>query len=74
MSYFFRLVLFLSNVMLFCGSVILCLYSLIMILVEPDEWTFRLALLGVGMAGGIISLVLYVVRKNKVPVPGIDYR
>jgi len=74
MSYITRRILFLANVILLLVSCIICIYSVFMLFINPDDWLFTLMLLGIGVITGVFFFVLYVVRKRKFPLPGIDYK
>ncbi|MFH1298092.1 MAG: hypothetical protein ABIJ04_12645 [Bacteroidota bacterium] len=74
MSYIFRRILFLANVILLLGSGALCAYSIFILFTNPEEWLFSLMMLGIGVITGVFFFVLYIVRKRKFPIPGIDYK
>ncbi len=74
MSYIFRRVLFLTNVILLLASGALCCYSVFLFFANPQEWLFSLMKLGVGLFSGAFFLLLFIVRKRKFPLPGIDYK
>lgn len=74
MSYTFRRILHLSNLILILGSMAISVYSIVMLFILPEEWPFLLLLLGIGIVSGLFFLVIYGVRKSKFPFPGIDYK
>ncbi|MFC2102648.1 hypothetical protein ACFLS7_06595 [Bacteroidota bacterium] len=74
MSYIFRRVLFLANLILLLASGALCSYSAFLLFANPQEWLFALMKLGLGLLSGAFCFLLFVVRKRKYPLPGIDYK
>jgi len=74
MSYIFRRILFLVNVILLLASFILCVYSVFTFLMTPDSWLFAFLLLGIGIIATLFFLMIYTIRKRKYPLPGIDYK
>jgi hypothetical protein len=74
MSYFFRRILFIVNVILLLASVTLCIYSVFTFIMTPGAWLFSLLLFGVGITTGLFFLMIYAIRKRTYPLPGIDYK
>ncbi|TSA25485.1 MAG: hypothetical protein D4R67_09955 [Bacteroidetes bacterium] len=74
MWYLIRRVLFLGNVILFLAAFALCIYAVARLILAPDTWLFCLLLFGIGVVSGILLYGLYLVRKSRFPLPGIDYK
>ncbi len=74
MSYIFRRILFIVNVILLLASVALCIYSVFTLIMTPEAWLLSLLLFGVGITAGLFFLMIYTIRKRKYPLPGIDYK
>jgi len=65
---------FLLNVILIIAATGLCIFSIVRLCFNLQDWKFSLLLLSIGIVTGIFSVALYIYRKSKSPLPGIDYK
>jgi len=69
-----RRVLFLFSVIFIITSLGIIVFAFITFFMDTRDWLFPLILLGIGLGSGTVSVILYLVRKSRFPVPGIDYK
>jgi len=62
MWYVKRKMLFLLNVILFIAAIGLCIFSIVRLILEPQDWQTSLLLLAIGIISGIFTFVLYIYR------------
>lgn len=74
MKYMIRRVLFLVNVLLILAAFALSVFAVVRVILAPDKWLFCILLLGIGVVAGILLYGLYLIRKSRFPLPGIDYK
>ena len=74
MSYKVKLILYLITKLFLIAAAFGILYSAYMLFTNLDEWIFWLAALVVNFILLGIFIGLYILRKSKFPLPGIDYK
>jgi|GEM_PF-1193632 len=73
MQYLIRRIFFVANVLLLLAGIAFCLYALVRLILNPSGWVISLILLAVGLMSEFLFARLYIIRKSKFPLPGIDY-
>ncbi len=73
MIYTMRFIFYLINILLIIFSAGAFVSFLVIILLNINLWAARVEYLIVCLGIFIISTIIFVIRKNKWPVPGKDY-
>ena len=73
MNYTFRMIIYLGIKLLLFLSLVMILFSIIMLVFHTDQLLKWLGLTIMGVLSFIIFMFVYLLRKKKCPVPGIDY-
>ncbi len=73
MNYKIRLILYVISKVIIYLSVIGSLYSLVMIFVEQNNFEYWLIRTALFVIVTIITSVLFIIRKAKIPAAGKDY-
>jgi len=73
MNYTIKLILYILSKAFLYASFIGFIYSIVMIFVESEEATYWIVRSALFLILSGIALLLYIVRKSKIPLPGRDY-
>ncbi|MBN1198217.1 MAG: hypothetical protein JXA23_02615 [Bacteroidales bacterium] len=74
MTYLIRRVFFVGNILLLMIGFACCIYAIVRWILEPDAWLFALLLFAIGFLAQLLFSGLYLLRKKRFPLPGIDYK
>lgn len=73
MQYLLRKAFFVVNILLLLAGFSFCLYTLVRLILNPANWVIYLILFAAGLLSEFLFSRLYILRKSKFPLPGIDY-
>ena len=73
MGYKIKLILYYINKLVSFISILAVLFFLVMFIAYPEEWLSWLTKTGISFGVYILSKIIHIIRKSKMPVPGMDY-